>query len=237
MIRTAALCVYYAVAILILGPPGILYTLIVGSVEWLYWRAMAVAHFGLRLVGIRIEVLGRDDFDHAGTYIFLFNHVSNIDPPLVIPLIPRRTSVLLKKELMRIPILSRAMKMASFVPVDRSNRDAAIASVEKAVEVLKQGVNISIFPEGTRSRDGNLLPFKKGPFHLAMESGVDVVPVSLVGTRPIWPKGRMAISGGTAKVIFHPPMSPKNFATREELAEAVRAQIERGLQTSAATAE
>lgn len=235
MIRTVVLCVYYALAILILGPPGILYTLMVGSVEWLYWRAMAVARFGLRLVGIRIEVVGRDGFDHRGTYIFMFNHVSNIDPPLVIPLIPRRTSVLLKKELMRIPILSRAMKLASFVPVDRSNRDAAIASVERAVEVLKQGVNISIFPEGTRSRDGNLLAFKKGPFHLAMESGVDVVPVSLVGTRAIWPKGRMAISGGTATVIFHPPMSPKNFATREALAEAVRAQIERGLQTSAAT--
>ena len=229
MIRTAVLCVYYALAILILGPPGILYTLMVGSVEWLYWRAMAVAHFGLRLVGIKIEVVGRDGFDHRGTYIFMFNHVSNIDPPLVIPLIPRRTAVLLKKELMRIPILSRAMKLASFVPVDRSNREAAIASVEKAVEVLRQGVNISIFPEGTRSRDGNMLPFKKGPFHLAMESGVEVVPVSLAGTRAIWPKGRMAMRAGTATVIFHPPISPKSFATREELAEAVRAQIERGL--------
>jgi len=229
MIRTAVLCVYYALAILILGPPGILYTLVVGSVEWLYWRAMAVAHFGLRLVGIKIEVVGRDGFDHAGTYIFMFNHVSNIDPPLVIPLIPRRTSVLLKKELMRIPILSRAMKLASFVPVDRSNRDAAISSIGRAVDVLRDGVNISIFPEGTRSRDGKLLPFKKGPFHLAMESGVSIIPVTIHGTEQMMPKGRNTILPGVAHVIFHAPVSPKDYASREELTEAVRKAIESAL--------
>src|SRR4051794_22079628 len=98
MIRTVVLCVYYALAILILGPIGIAYTLMVGNVDWLYWRAMGVAHFGLRLVSVRIQVIGRESFDHARTYIYMFNHVSNIDPPLVIPLVPRRTSVLLKKE-------------------------------------------------------------------------------------------------------------------------------------------
>jgi 1-acyl-sn-glycerol-3-phosphate acyltransferase len=229
MIRTIVLAVYYALAILALGPVGIVYTLIIGDISWLYWRAMAVAHFGLRLVGVKMNVIGRDSFEHEKTYIYMFNHVSNLDPPLVIPLVPRRTSVLLKKELMKIPILSRAMRMAKFVPVDRSNREAAIASIERAVDVLRDGVNISIFPEGTRSRDGKLLPFKKGPFHLAMESGVEVLPVSISGTETMWPKGRLAITPGTATVVFHAPISPKNFTSREELTEAVRRQIESGL--------
>jgi 1-acyl-sn-glycerol-3-phosphate acyltransferase len=229
MIRTIVLAVYYALAILILGPVGIIYTLIVGDISWLYWRAMAVARFGLRLIGVRINVIGRDSFDHDKTYIYMFNHVSNLDPPLVIPLVPRRTSVLLKKELMKIPILSRAMRMARFVPVDRSNREAAIASIERAVEVLKDGVNISIFPEGTRSRDGKMLPFKKGPFHLAMESGVEVLPVSISGTETMWPKGRLSITPGTATIVFHAPISPKQYRTREELTDAVRKQIESGL--------
>jgi 1-acyl-sn-glycerol-3-phosphate acyltransferase len=159
----------------------------------------------------------------------MFNHVSNLDPPVLIPLVPRRSSVLLKKELMNIPILSRAMRMAEFVPVDRSNRDAAIASIGRAVEVLNDGVNISIFPEGTRSRDGKLLPFKKGPFHLAIESGVDILPVTVYGTEKMLPKGRSSLRPGTATVVFHPPISPKSYASREELTAAVRNQIESAL--------
>src|SRR3954462_14098726 len=146
MIRAVILCIYYALVILILGPVGILYTLLVNDISWLYWRAMAAVRFGVKLVGVRANVHGREDFDHAKTYIYMFNHVSNLDPPVLIPLVPRRTSVLLKKELMRVPILSKAMKLAQFVPVDRSNRESAIASVEGAVEVLRTGIPISIFP-------------------------------------------------------------------------------------------
>ena len=229
MIRALILCAFYGVVIVTLGPVGILYTLIVNDISWLYWRAMAAAKLGLRLVGVKVNIFGRENFDPAKTYIYMFNHVSNLDPPLVIPLLPQRTSVLLKKELMKIPILSRAMRMARFVPVDRSNRDAAIASIEKAVHVLRDGIPISIFPEGTRSRDGKMLPFKKGPFHLAMESGVEVLPVSISGTEKMWPKGKFAITPGTATVVFHPPISPKGFSDREQLTEAVRRTIESGL--------
>jgi 1-acyl-sn-glycerol-3-phosphate acyltransferase len=226
MIRSLVLASWYALAILTLGPVGIIYSLIVDDIDWLYWRAMDVARFGLRLVGVKLDVRGREEFDHSRTYIYMFNHVSNLDPPVLIPLVPRRTSVLLKKELMNIPILSRAMRMAEFVPVDRSNRDAAIASIGRAVEVLNDGINISIFPEGTRSRDGKLLPFKKGPFHLAIESGVDILPVTIYGTEKMLPKGRSSLRPGTATVVFHRPISPKSFASREELQEAVRREIE-----------
>ena len=95
--------------------------------------------------------------------------------------------------------------------MDRRNREAAIASLRFAAEVLRSGVSMTIWPEGTRSTDGRLLPFKKGPFHLAMESGVPIVPITLVGTHEIWPKGEFAIHPGTATVIFHEPIDPAAY--------------------------
>src|SRR5437588_9916070 len=112
--------------------------------------AMSVTFFGMKLIGIQVQILGREKFDPAGTYIYMCNHVSNLDPPIVVPLIPKRTSVMVKKELFAVPVLSKAMRMASFVPVDRSNREAAIASMEHATDVMKAGVNMTVFTEGTR---------------------------------------------------------------------------------------
>jgi 1-acyl-sn-glycerol-3-phosphate acyltransferase len=211
------------------GAVGIPYSFIVGNVEWLYRTAMRVALFGVKLIGVKVDVIGRERFDPSGTYIYMCNHVSNLDPPIVVPLIPRRTSVLVKKEVFRIPILSKAMLMARFVPVDRRNRDAAIASVHEATEVMKSGVNMTVFPEGTRSPDGKLLPFKKGPFHLAQESGVPVLPMTIYGTETLLPKGTFAIKPGIATLVFHAPIDPRGYADREELSTAVYRQIESAL--------
>src|SRR3954471_7523701 len=106
----------------------------------MYDRAMWAALTGVKLVGVKVNVIGRDRLP-AGTYIFMCNHVSNLDPPILVPLLPGRTSVLVKKELFRIPILARAMRMASFVSVDRRNRDAAISSVERAKDVMQHGIH------------------------------------------------------------------------------------------------
>ena len=135
------------------------------------------------LTGVRVQTVGLDQLDTARTYIFMTNHVSNLDPPITIPLIPRRTSVMVKKELFSIPILGRAMRMGSLVPVDRGNRDAGIeCGAKRRRQVVQQGLNMTIYVEGKRSFDGKLLPFKKGPFYLAMECGVPVVPVTIMGT-------------------------------------------------------
>jgi 1-acyl-sn-glycerol-3-phosphate acyltransferase len=158
------------------------------------------------------------------------NHVSNLDPPIQIPLIPRRTSVMVKKELFKVPILGRAMRMGSLVPVDRGNRDAGIEAVRAAKSVVvEQGVNMTIYIEGKRSFDGKLLPFKKGPFYLAMECGVPVIPITIVGTHYTMPKARFAIRPGRVKVIFHSPIQPQDFGSRDCLMEKVRAAIESGL--------
>jgi 1-acyl-sn-glycerol-3-phosphate acyltransferase len=158
-------------------------------------------------------------------YIYMSNHVSNLDPPVFIPLLPGRCSVLVKSELFRIPILGTAMKMAELVPVERTNRESAIESVRAAADVMQHGLNMVIFPEGTRSVDGRLLPFKKGPFHLAMETGIPVVPVTILGTAECWPKGTWAMKPGIATLVFHAPVDPANFADRDALMAVVREQI------------
>lgn len=225
MIRVFIWALFYAVMIPLIGLVGIPWTLITGKVDWMYNAAMWAAYTGARIAGAKVDVHGLENFDNHGTYIYMCNHVSNLDPPLVVPKIPKRTAVLVKKELFRIPLLGNAMRLASFVPVDRSNREAAIASIQRATEVMLSGVNITVFPEGTRSPDGKLLPFKKGPFHLAMESGVQVIPMTIYGTEIMMPKKTWKITKGTATLVFHPPMSPANFVDREALMAAVRDQI------------
>ena len=189
------------------------------------WGAWA----GVWITGVRVQPIGLDGFDHSRSYIFMTNHVSNLDPPIQIPLIPKRTSVMVKKELFKVPILGRAMRMGSLVPVDRGNRDAGIEAVRAARSVVEQGLNMTIYIEGKRSFDGKLLPFKKGPFYLAMECGVPVIPMTITGTHDAMPKGRFAIKPHRVKVIFHAPIEPKDFGSRDCLMEKVRAAIDSGL--------
>jgi 1-acyl-sn-glycerol-3-phosphate acyltransferase len=229
MIRTIAMLVFWALAAPVAAAVGFPWTFITGDIRLLYRMFMFGAWNGVRLTGVRVETIGLDQLDPARTYIFMSNHVSNLDPPITIPLIPRRTSVMVKKELFSYPILGRAMRMGSLVPVDRGNRDAGIESVRAAKQVVRQGLNMTIYVEGKRSFDGKLLPFKKGPFYLAMECGVPVVPVTITGTHEVMPKARFAIKPGVATVIFHPPIEPKDFGTRDSLMERVRAVIDSGL--------
>ncbi len=207
------------------------YAVATGDSSFLYRMGMWVVRVGIRLSGVRVELIGREKLNPKQTYIYMSNHVSNLDPPLLIPLLPNRTSVLVKKELFRIPILGFAMRVAHLVPVDRANRDAAIASMRTAADVIRSGLSMTIFPEGTRSPDGRLLPLKKGPFYLAMDSGCPVVPITLVGTHEILPKGKVLISAGAAraKIIFHAPIAPAGFSDRDELIAAVRDAMASGL--------
>jgi 1-acyl-sn-glycerol-3-phosphate acyltransferase len=131
---------------------------------------------------------------------------------------------------MKIPILGWGMKMADFIPVDRDGRvESAIENMEFATRVLASGVHVLSFAEGTRSRDGRLQPFKKGPFFLAMHSGAPVVPVSISGTETMMKKGSLRIFPGTARVMFHAPIRPHDYSSNEELMDAVRVAIASGL--------
>jgi 1-acyl-sn-glycerol-3-phosphate acyltransferase len=208
---------------------GFSWTFLTGNVTFLYRVSMWSALAGIRLVGVRIETQGREKIDPARTYIYMSNHVSNLDPPILLPLIPRRTSVMAKKELFSYPVLGRAMRLGALVPVDRGNRDAGLAAVREASAVLQQGISMSIFVEGKRSFDGKLLPFKKGPFYLAVENNVPVVPITIVGTHYVMPKRRFSVKSGTVKIIFHDPIEPNDFGSRDQLMMKVREVINSGL--------
>ena len=229
MIRTTVMLIFWALAMPFAALIGFSWKLVTGDVSVLYKLFTWGAITGVRLAGVRIETIGLDRFDHSRSYIFMTNHVSNLDPPIQIPLIPGRTSVMVKKELFKTPILGYAMRIASLVPVDRGNRDAGIDAVRAAKAVIEQGISMTIYVEGKRSFDGKMLPFKKGPFYLAMECGVPVIPMTIVGTHYAMPKGRYAIKPGLVRAIFHPPVEPKDFASRECLMEKIRAVIESGL--------
>jgi 1-acyl-sn-glycerol-3-phosphate acyltransferase len=212
------------------GIIGIPYTLLVGDISLLYRVAMWITNAGVRAAGIKIEIRGFENIPVGRSCIFMCNHVSNLDPPVLLPLLPGRSSVLLKKELMSVPILGRAMRMADFVPVERgSRRDAAKASVDAAVKALRSGLNIVVFPEGTRSRDGRLSTFKKGPFFLAQETGALIVPIAISGTQTMMHKGSSAIVPGLARIQLLPAIEPSRYATREALMAAVRDEIAEAL--------
>jgi 1-acyl-sn-glycerol-3-phosphate acyltransferase len=229
MIRTLIMLTFWSIAAPIAALIGFPWTLLTGDIRLLYFMFTWGAFTGVRLAGVPVEVIGLDRFDHSRSYIFMTNHTSNLDPPIEVRLIPRRTSVMVKKELFKTPILGTAMRMGDLVPVDRGNRDAGIEAVRQAKAVIEKGMNMIIYVEGKRSYDGKLLPFKKGPFYLAMECGVPIIPMTIAGTHYAMPKTRFAIQPGKVQVIFHDPIEPNDFGTRECLMERVRATIESGL--------
>ena len=230
MIRLVLVTVYLTVAILFVGSPYILYAAITGEIDTLYRMGQRILRGALWIAGVRIRVEGTENIP-AGVCIFAANHTSNSDPPAAVLAIPRRVSLLAKKEVFRVPVVATALRLASIVPVDRSDRDAAAASVERAVEYLKKGVSFLVYPEGTRSRDGRLLPFKRGTFVMAIDAKVPVVPMSIAGAHRIMQKGELAVHPGEVVVKFHPAVDAADYSAeqRGELLDRVHAAVAAGL--------
>jgi 1-acyl-sn-glycerol-3-phosphate acyltransferase len=202
---------------------GIPYSLLRGNIRTMYGWAMFTMRLGIRAGGIRVVIEGAENIPRGESCIFLSNHVSNLDPPILLPAIPGMCSVFLKKSLMKIPLVGTAMHMAKYVPVSRGHsRAEAEQSVAIAADALRSGMHIFIFPEGTRSLDGNLLPFKKGAFFLAADTNAPMVPIVIQGTAQMMSKGSMKVFPGTATVRFLPALRPQDFDSREALMETVR---------------
>ena len=203
----------------------------------MYRWGMGIIRLGVRAAGIRVRVVGLENIPAGRQCIFMSNHQSNLDPTVLLPAIPGMTSVFLKKALMNIPLLGTAMRMGKFVPVSRAHsREDAVQSVEAGADALRSGLHITVFPEGTRSPDGKLLPFKKGAFFLAEKTDAPIVPVILRGMAQMMKKGSLKIIPGNAEVRFLRPIQPSDYASREELMQAVREEMEVDLASGSATA-
>jgi 1-acyl-sn-glycerol-3-phosphate acyltransferase len=201
-----------------------------GNVLPLYKATRFMLSSSCRLAGVRFTVDGLDRIPRDRACIFMSNHVSNLDPPALISLIPGRTSAFMKRSLMNLPIIGIGFRQGEFIAVDRTGNPAdAQRSVAEAQRVLTKGVHITTFVEGTRSSDGRMLPFKKGPFFLAMAAGAPCIPISIHGTETMMRKGSLRIHPGQAHVIFHDPIEPAAFATRDDLMRTVRSVIASGL--------
>lgn len=230
MIRTLAVVLFLGFALIFVMPFFIVWTFLTGSADLMYDVAMKTVRASLPIAKIKVRVEGLENIP-PGVCIFAANHISNVDPLAFVPSIPRRVSILVKSELFRIPILSKAMRLAKFVPVDREDKEAAAASVDEAVQILKKGFSFAVYPEGTRSPDGRLRPFKKGTFVMAIEAGAPIVPVSISGAQHLMRKGEWTMRPGEVVVRFGPAVDASQYTMerRAELLARVEELVAAGL--------
>ena len=216
-------CTLVAYAIVV-GPPALLVAWLTGRARVLFGLGLPALRLGLWLGGIRYSVAGLERLDPEQNYLFMPNHGSNLDPPLLLLALGRDLRMMGKARLFRVPVLGQALQLAEFVPVVREDRDRAILAVEAAAERLRRGFDFVVFPEGTRNPDGQLLPLKKGPFFMALKSNVPVVPVILHGAARLLPKGSRLISPGEVRVEIMEPIPTVGLGLdqRDELRATVR---------------
>lgn len=181
---------------------------------------------------IKVTVNGLANIDPSQSYIFMSNHQSNFDIPVLLAYLPVQFRWLAKAELFKIPIFGRAMRGAGYVKIDRFNQESAFESIREAARKMKNGVSVMIFPEGTRSRNGNIRPFKKGGFIMAVDSKVPIVPVILQGTWTIMDKSSLRINTGEVSLNIETPIATIGYTrdNKDDLIESVRAVICEGFE-------
>jgi 1-acyl-sn-glycerol-3-phosphate acyltransferase len=183
----------------------------------------------LRVAGIRLVVEGLERIPGDGPVIYMGNHQGNFDINALTLAVPRLFSWIAKEELFRIPVFGAAMKRAGYIPLDRSGGRKALKSMKAAAARIAAGASVVIFPEGTRTKDGSLLPFKRGAFLLAVKSGVPIVPFTINGSRAINPRNRIELHPGTITVTFAAPVATAGGAEEElmmQVREAIAARLE-----------
>ena len=228
MIRATFVYVFVGLYVLIMSPIAFLWAWLSGDTPFIYRAGRFCLYVAGWMCGVRVRVQGKEIFSSGQPFLFLSNHQGNLDAPVIICCVAdRELRALFKKEMMRIPVLPLAMKKVGFVPIDRTDPASAHASLHEGVQMLRDGHSFFAFPEGTRSRDGSLGPFKKGVFHMAIKAGVPVVPVTIKNTNVLQPPGSYRIRPGTVEVTFHSPIptSELHAEDRDRLIEAVRTAI------------
>ena len=211
-LRSVATYLAVSLYVLIVAPPAMLVAMLFGAKEHLYVLGHAGVRIACFLSGIRYRVAGKEHLPAARAAVYCANHQSNVDPPVLFDALHPRIHVLYKAELDRIPILARAFRLGGFIPVDRRNKEAGLRSIDAGAQSIRSGNSFLIFPEGTRSRDANLLPFKKGGFIMAIKAQAPIVPVAVQGGRAAMQKGSAIVRPVTVSVRVGEPIETAGLA-------------------------
>ncbi len=215
---------------LAVGPPALALTALTGRLDRLYRLGLWGVRLGLWLAGIRYRVEGAEHIQRHRAAVYCVNHTSNLEPPILFVVLRElfpRLRILYKAELRKLPVLGRGFEMAGWVAVERGNPEQSLPAVDAAARALAAGASFLIFPEGTRSRGGELLPFKKGGFVMAIKAQAPVIPVGISGARAAMRKGSPIIRPVTVSVRIGEPIETRGLtlADREWLAATARARV------------
>jgi 1-acyl-sn-glycerol-3-phosphate acyltransferase len=200
-----------ALLLLVLGPPAIILSLLSGRRERLYpWALFGGAQW-LRLCGARLRVSGLEHLDPREPYVFIANHRSFLDTATLFCHLDRRIGLLAKRELLKVPIMGYGMGFVNIMAIDRSNRERAFQTTKAATDRIRTGRSFGVFAEGTRALPGQLLPFKKGGFYMAVEAGVPIVPVAIKHTDVLMGKGTGTARPGLVEMVLLPPIETEGL--------------------------
>ena len=180
-----------------------------------FWAGSSWSKFTLIVCGVKVRVRGMENISPNGAYIFVTNHASMFDIPAIMSVLPR-VRIMFKKELSYVPLWGWALKWGHHIMVDRAKGSEAMRSIDRAAKAIKTGGSVILFAEGTRTRDGKLLPFKRGAFTLAAKSGVPIVPITINGSFKILPKASLDIRPSPIELLMGKPIDTARIATREE---------------------
>lgn len=203
--------------LLFFAPPVLLIGILFKRQDWIYWWANWGARNWLRLQGVTVDVSGREHLDPDQPYVFVANHQSYLDAAPLFAFTGRRMGMVAKKELLKAPILGYGMGFVNVIAIDRSNRDRAVESLKIATERLRSGVSFGVCPEGTRARQGEMAPFKKGAFHMAVQAGVPIVPIALKNADLLMGRGTGEAWPGTIEMVMMPPVETSWVKSDQDL--------------------